>query len=321
MQTQSDFDQVYNFFKSYVNIENTYGSATTENKKLSDLIKKTFEKRYQDSSAPSKGEILPLSYWELDKSNIFNALPEPVRKAIHESLCQFVLTGMYFIEKSGFTFCSKLSMLAPTKEEKMAYSIIAHDESRHLNHVARFLPESINDTDFRNNKLLLTLTDTMKRGGYYSSIFIMQVFLEGFGIDLYSKYVRCTSNEDFKIVLKEILADEAFHHGSGKLIFNQLKEFSAEELEILIQNCRSALMSMALGEFIFITKALENTLAEFDLDLFMQDLNMIDQINGRISALEEHSSGTHKETHAKLVEAGVFNKLSEGEFKAILEQF
>ena len=226
---------------------------------------------------------------------------------------------MYFIEKTGFTFCSKLSLLAPTKDEKMAYAIMVSDEARHLNQVSKFLPENIDEMDFSSNRFLLTLADTLKSASYYSSIFIMQVFLEGYGIDLYSRYLKVTNNENFKNVLKEILADEAFHHGSGKIIFNDAKEFSKEDIEIIVKSSHTSVMCLACGEFVYISKFLMLMKPSLTLEEILKDVGIIEQINERVAYIEAHSKKTHSEIHKVLSENKVFDPINSQTFSALME--
>lgn len=177
--------------------------------------------RAQKYGAQPEARLLPY-YWNaehfgLQSVSLFTGATEEQRGRILSILSGFYLQESYFIEKSGFAFNAKMMLLSETTEEKSLFAAFADDEAKHLHAVSRFLPRLPKDESLQN-PFLLFLAETIRSGDKYAMTLILQVVLEGFGFAHYSHLAQGCLEPALAGVFKDILKDEAFHHGSGIIL-------------------------------------------------------------------------------------------------------
>ncbi|ATH07981.1 hypothetical protein BIY24_08460 [Halobacteriovorax marinus] len=134
----------------------------------------------------------------------------------------------YHIEKSGIAYGAKMTLLSENLEERLLYGTFTGDEARHFQLVSKY----INNTNLTPecNPFLQLLAQMIETAPKKSLVFMIQVLLEGWGMDHYNTMAKSCLNESLKEDLSSILADEASHHGSGLILFNE-SELSREDLE------------------------------------------------------------------------------------------
>ena len=108
--------------------------------------------------------------------------------------------------------------LAETVEERAMYACFAAEEATHLAGVSRHAPRRAADNPFLT--LLARLTE---EGDRATLVLVVQVVLEGWGLDHYRWLAQGCADVDLRRVLEGILRDEARHHGSGLLLGPRLR--------------------------------------------------------------------------------------------------
>jgi len=152
------------------------------------------------------------AYHGLDRVRLFAAASAEQRRAILDDCGRALLEEAYFIEKCGIGYAAKMVLLAETSSERQLYGLIAGDEAAHLAAIARFVSPS---GTARDNPFLALLEELVEEGDRASLQLIVQVVLEGWGLDHYRGLRDACGSTALRIALSVILADEATHHGSG----------------------------------------------------------------------------------------------------------
>lgn len=153
------------------------------------------------------------AYYGLDRVGLFAAARSDQRRAILEACGRALLEEAYFIEKCGIGYAAKMVLLAESSCERQLYGIIAGDEAAHLAAIARFVAPAT--TAAADNPFLALLEEVVEEGDRHSLQLIVQVVLEGWGLDHYRGLRDAASSHPLKVALSVILADEATHHGTG----------------------------------------------------------------------------------------------------------
>jgi hypothetical protein len=155
----------------------------------------------------------------LDKVELFQKLPDEKKHIVLEELSQDRIEEAFHIEKSGTIYGAKMIALSQTIDDRLLYGCFVGDEIRHFAMVRRYLLRE--ELDCKSNPFLHYLDELLENGPKLTLVFMIQVLLEGWGIDHYTMLMNDCLNSDLKADLKSILVDEASHHGSGVAIFDE----------------------------------------------------------------------------------------------------
>jgi hypothetical protein len=157
-------------------------------------------------------------HFSLDDVGIFRDLNQDMKNKVLKRCSQGVLEETYFIEKAGITFAAKMILLGESTQEKMLYSHFASDEAAHLQLIQKYLAELPSHT--QHNSFLNLLTEVIETGDKTSLTFIIQIILEGWGLNHYRTLSHGCLDENFKESINIILKDEAQHYRSGVILFD-----------------------------------------------------------------------------------------------------
>jgi len=163
---------------------------------------------------PDPAALWPASSFGLDRVTAFLESPrqsEILRRCASERLAEAL-----YVEKLGLAFCAKMTLLAETAEERMLYALTAGDEATHYHWLSRFTPGPPAPSPF-----LALLGNWIERGSRGALTLLVQVVLEGWGVHHYRLLGRDCRDALLANVLREIVIDEARHHGSGTRLFAQ----------------------------------------------------------------------------------------------------
>lgn len=210
-------------------------------------VERILQRRF--GKTPVKRDPLPFeSLWSLEdlevaQVEVLQQAPPEVQRKVAYDLAYARFTEAYAIEKAGMSFAAKMSLLAPTLNEQKLYSLFAAEEARHFDFIDRSLghPEQLADNPFI--ALLNQLISTGERSGL---LLLVQVVLEGWGIEHYAKMAHTCQHPEAKVALQGILADEAAHHGSGLSLFDA-QHLSPAEHTVLLEQLRRFLYLVAVG--------------------------------------------------------------------------
>ncbi|HVJ92716.1 MAG TPA: ferritin-like domain-containing protein [Labilithrix sp.] len=171
------------------------------------------------------------AYFGLDRTHIFQDASEEDRARILDAAGRALLEEAYFIEKSGVAFAAKMVLLSETTEERLLYALFAADEASHFSAVRRFLVREPEAPEA--NPFLSLLSGVIENGNRATLQFVIQVVLEGWGLEHYRSLRNACASEALRPILDGILADEAAHHGSGRVLFDGADVDAATKQAIL----------------------------------------------------------------------------------------
>lgn len=164
-------------------------------------------------------------YWDetrynLYKSTLFKSQDKKTREKILNDLSRHTLAVSYFIEKTAISFALKMGLLSTSLEERALYGMIVSEEVMHQQEFLNFIDFHPEDLQL-SSPLVRSLGSIVQNADKASSLFIGQIFLEGFGIAHYNVSMDNCNDEDLKRVFSRILQDEARHHGSAVVLFGR----------------------------------------------------------------------------------------------------
>jgi hypothetical protein len=160
----------------------------------------------------------------LDGVAEFTQLDPEVQRLSLQRASDDLLTEALYIERAGMLFASRMATLAETVEERAMYATFAADEARHHHQIAGFAPDAP-PTAFHG-----WLNGVVERASRPVLIAVVQVVLEGWGLHHYAHLADACTNPGLTTVLREILDDESWHHGSG-VLWAQTHALSDAELD------------------------------------------------------------------------------------------
>jgi rubrerythrin len=159
------------------------------------------------------------------------------------SLCTDRLKEAYFIEKAGMSFSAKMSLLSQSIDEQILYSMFCAEEATHFHCIESLLTGVSLEGD---NSFVTLLNEIIISGERRPLVFIIQVVLEGWGIDHYSLMSQSCLNPEVKKILQNILQDEAAHHGSGLSLFDE-QALTDTEFKYIIEMMSQFMQMVTVG--------------------------------------------------------------------------
>lgn len=187
----------------------------------------------------------PAKHFNLDRVTVFRDASEAEKEQILEGCCRDLLEEAYWIEKLGMYFAAKMSLMAYSTEERMLYSLFAADEAVHFNWISGYVSaESVAAPS--GNPFIKLLDDLLRGEDKLALTYIVQVILEGWGISHYHSLSRDATDVGLKKIFESIIKDEARHHASGLVLFNEQKP-SSEQVESLIETMSRILFMVQIG--------------------------------------------------------------------------
>jgi hypothetical protein len=159
-----------------------------------------------------------ISYWEasafgLDRVDDFNALDAHARERVLSRTSEDLMREACFIEMAGLSYTAKMSLSSARLEERLFYSLMAAEEAKHFSLLRPYISESVlalGPDPFTG--LIGEIIDSAERE---HAIFLVQVLLEGWGLNHFSWMAGACKNENLRAIFKTILRDEARHHAGG----------------------------------------------------------------------------------------------------------
>lgn len=168
------------------------------------------------------------AFFGLDRSELFHALPPKERDEVLRKLSFGLLEEALFVERAGMAFDAKMVLLAESCEERMLYAHFGAEEASHFAAVEALMGHEVSRA--KPTMFHRWLARGLHIGDRATLILVMQVVMEGWGMDHYRRMAHGTRDGAAREVFRSILRDEAGHHGSGVASF-QACEFNASSLE------------------------------------------------------------------------------------------
>jgi len=186
--------------------------------KLRAVLNSALAKAGARPAAPSAEPYWGPEQFGLERARVWREASAEERRAILELGGRMLLEEAYFIEKSGMAFTAKMCLLATSIEERQLYSLFAADEAAHLAEVMGYLGDAPTDT---NSPFLRLLSALIEDGDRDSLVFTIQIVLEGWGLSHYRRMATSCRSKPLEEALHRIVRDEARHHGSGVVLFDE----------------------------------------------------------------------------------------------------
>jgi rubrerythrin len=204
------------------------------------------------SRAPFKREsrdgpqaFWPAEHFNLDRIALFRDASAEQRKSILDGCCRDALEEVYWIEKCGMHFAAKMSLLAASAQEKMLYSLFASDEAVHFNWISDYVAAD-ETRKMIPSQFIKLLSEILQNEDRLTLTCIIQVILEGWGISHYHRLARDCEDEGLKKIFDHIIKDEARHHASGLILFNE-QPSSSSQIKTLAEIINRLLHMVRIG--------------------------------------------------------------------------
>ncbi len=156
------------------------------------------------------------SFFGIEKTQVWREASLELCTEMLRACNRNILEEAVFIEDAGMTYTSRMTLLARSEQEKMLYSLFSADEATHYSWFKEALGPTFDKS--RPNAFHHLLIDSITSHSAESLVFLIQVFLEGWGIQRYTELMRNCRNPRLREQLGMILQDEARHHGSGVVL-------------------------------------------------------------------------------------------------------
>lgn len=156
-------------------------------------------------------------FFKLEQSALYQGLSTHEKIEVLADCSHNLLLESYFIEQTGISYSAKLTLLAPTLEEKQMFSFIASDEATHLNWLSNFI---IGSKPKPHGALINMIEQVIIIDKPNVLYYLVQIILEGWGLKHYNTLSKHCQSVDLKKILSTIVKDEALHHHTGKTFFD-----------------------------------------------------------------------------------------------------
>ena len=300
--------------EKYYNLERT---ANAPHLPMESKIHSLLNKSTKKMLVSERKDSYPEFFWDeqrfnLYKSSLFRGLNQEKRNIILKTLSNHSLMTSYYIEKSAICLSSKLVSLSESIEEKAMYTMIGAEEVYHwleFQNFINFVPEQ-----YPNNSLLIkSIGDLTQKCDKLTSIYVGQVFLEGFGMHFYRSLGESCLDKDLSLVFDRIIEDEARHHGTALVIFNR-DSGKLEKNNELIDRL-SSLIKILLNHHLHLLNVIETVTGELSIQ---ERIKIMDEIDAEKQM--ESRAQKIKQMFTKSGEQEIINLLDESQaFKVSLD--
>jgi rubrerythrin len=194
-----------------------------------------------------EGPIWGEKFYTLDKSTAWKVLEDQVKNSILISLGKKILQEAYYIESAGMAYSGKMILTSRTKQERQFYCFVAEEEARHLR-----LLETLGE--FKTGPLEVPsfaalIGEIIQESSRMSHFLLIQVLLEGWGLDYYKELSQKAQHENVARAFKQILKDEIRHHSAGVILFSESSEMSEVEFSEFIKFLERICAMIKIGPY------------------------------------------------------------------------
>ncbi|MDO9182978.1 MAG: ferritin-like domain-containing protein [Bacteriovorax sp.] len=251
-------------------------------------------------------------FYGLNNSTLFQGLSELVQNQILQDLTDHNLFVAYHVEVTGFFYCSKMILLSETVEEHSLYARMCADEAQHLNMVTPYLTSKISQNT-KGHKLLKLISEVIQDSNKEAMVFLTQVVLEGWGIPYYQDLKDNCLDESFQQVLRNILADEAYHYSSGVVLFDE-KNIKDLDLNYIGKMAAKLIQVLRIGAAANLKSAIEGRikreLSQEEIRLMLEETCAVETVLSRSSRIEKIvRSNSSDKLQSIIAKTGVFDSI------------
>ena len=205
-------------------------SYVDSDSKVQNILTSALNKANLPAYVSIQGILWDANYFGLNQVKYFTSATFSQQQKILEIANRDLLEEIYWVEKAGVGYMSKMVILAQSHEERLLYSLFSADEATHLATITPFLGE---DTPmFKGDTFLSYMAKVIESDDKLLLMILVQVVLEGWGMTHYRSLGKHCLNPQFAEILRGFLDAETRHHALG---VTQVKEygdyFSIESLK------------------------------------------------------------------------------------------
>ncbi|HEY9683550.1 MAG TPA: ferritin-like domain-containing protein [Drouetiella sp.] len=183
-------------------------------------------------------------WWGLDTSSVFAKFSSEQQKEVLCNCNQSLLKEAYFIEKSGLAYSAKMILTARNTDEAQLFAFIGSDEAKHLAWIEPYVPAQQKLSPAGH--FLAFLSSLIEEYPPNLLPYLVQVILEGWGLDHYSRLAKSCLDSDLAAIFASILKDEALHHRSGAVLFESCK-LSSRDFSLIEDALQQYTMMVRVG--------------------------------------------------------------------------
>ena len=269
--------------------------------KLGCVLSAALGHRLGDALSLERSNIL---YWNADyfglhRVKLFQDSSLEEQTAILQIANRGLLEEAYFVEKAGMGYMAKMALLAETTEERMLYSLFAANEATHLSQISVLLPDRPVGTD---DTFLRFLADLVESEDKTVLLFTIQLVLEGWGLSHYRSLAKGCCDRTLSQLFTGFLQDEARHHGTGLILFEQTS-VSSQSRAVIVETLVSFLQMIRVGP-----QRVVGAIAQVKGDLTRSQ---------KIRILEELDTETHSGTRLHLLRSLMRGEAAEAIVQAL----
>lgn len=229
-------------------------------------------------------------FFHLKAATAWKMLTDEDRKIILTNLAQKILQEAYFIENAGMAYAGKMNLAAKTKEEREFFCFVGEEEARHLRMVEALcnFPTSLDSIP----SFALLIGDIIQEAGKVSHLLLIQILLEGWGLNYYKSLQKMSLDENVSNVFKAILKDEIRHHSAGVILFNTHKNqtgMNKEDTDEFLGYLERIAFMVKIGPY----SACEEIFSRYplatkeELKIFLEETSAISVTAGKMELLGE----------------------------------
>ncbi|MFB8791214.1 MAG: ferritin-like domain-containing protein [Potamolinea sp.] len=241
-------------------------------------------------------------YFGLHKVKVFQDSNLEEKTAILQIANRGLLEEAYFVEKAGMGYMAKMVLLAETTEERMLYSLFAANEATHLSQISAFLRYQPVGTD---DTFLRFLADLVESQDKTVLLFTIQLVLEGWGLSHYRSLAKGCGDRTLSQLFTSFLQDEARHHGTGLILFEQTS-VSSQSQALIVETLFCFLQMIRVGP-----QQVVRAIAQVKGDLARSQ---------KIRIFEELDTETHSGTRLQLLRSLMRGKAAEAIVQELSEK-
>lgn len=184
------------------------------------------------------------AYFGLAQTAPFADASESGKDDIRRACAAAVLEEAYLIEKAGLAFGARMLLEAEDASRRQIYALLTGDEATHLSWLTPYVEPQRRTAN--EGPFIRLIERLIGEGPNQPLVFVLQVILEGWGLDHYRGLAEATRDPCLGQIFRAILKDEALHHRAGSVMLAP-DRFSAADRAFTIETLGAFLEMVACG--------------------------------------------------------------------------
>jgi rubrerythrin len=226
-------------------------------------------------------------FFSLTDSHIWKNFNEQQKTTVLGKMNEHLLKEAYYIENAGMLYAAKMNILSDSQEERMFFSIMGHEEARHLQSLKPFLGSHI--TSGNVPTFSAQIGKIIQAGDKLSNLFLIQILLEGWGLSYYQTLALKSLNPELSETFQSIIKDETRHHAAGIML---MEKNPNPENSFFVDAFSNLLEMVRMGPWTLVNEINHATggLSLNQLNILLHELDAVQETNqklGRLKALTE----------------------------------